>query len=551
MKPRLFLPSMLSGLLLWTSFFPLDLGPLAFVALVPWLTLVRAEGVSRRRRYLAAFLGGLCFYLPALQWIRVAHPAMYASYFFLAFYCSLYFVIGLYLLRRFDRLIGWPLAITLPVVLVALDYCRAHFPSGFPFMQSVGAYQLIGFGWYMLGYTQHATSPLLQLADLGGVYLVTALIASFNGATFEWVIRQPWLRRVLFRYPPDPRVGFFREMWISAAAALALMASVAYGVTRLQHPEFSEGPRIAAIQGNLPQDVKMENEKQLIATYTELNRRAAARADLIIWPETCCPHSWSSSTGHVSDHSRSKVADLQRQFFEQETAGFWKRTTLVGLTTFEIEGDKVFRYNSALLVTPDMKALGRYDKIHLVPFGEYVPLGDILPFMQAFTPYKGDYSCKPGERYTRFPLMIGEKKYTFGCIICYEDSDPYLARQYVRNDPVDFLVNISNDGWFKGTEEHEQHLAICRFRAVECRRSVVRAVNMGISAFIDPDGKVTALPGDSWAQSKCMEEVVTAKVKLDTRESFYAKTGDWLPATCWAVIGVLLLVMLVRRFRRV
>src|SRR5204863_6152064 len=163
-------------------------------------------------------------------------------------------------------------------------------------------------------------------------------------------------------------------------------------------------------------------------------------------------------------------------------------------------------------------------KMHLVPFGEYVPLGETFPFLQAFTPYKGDYSCKPGEHYTRFPLQFGEKKYTFGCIICYEDSDPYIARQYVRSDPVSFLVNISNDGWFRGTEEHEQHLAICRFRAVECRRSIVRAVNMGISAIIDPDGGVL-LPGDSWAKSKRMEGTVTDKVKIDTRTSFYAQTG--------------------------
>src|SRR2546421_614088 len=128
--PRLFIPAIVSGLLLWASFFPLDLGPLAFVALVPWLTLVRADGVSRRRRYLAAYVGGLAFYLPALQWIRVAHDAMYASYFFLAFYCSLYFVIALFLLRRLDRLAHWPLAFTLPVIWVSLDYCRAHFPSG-------------------------------------------------------------------------------------------------------------------------------------------------------------------------------------------------------------------------------------------------------------------------------------------------------------------------------------------------------------------------------------------------------------------------------------
>src|SRR5262249_9081680 len=151
---------------------------------------------------------------------------------------------------------------------------------------------------------------------------------------------------------------------------------------------------------------------------------------------------------------------------------------------------RVWKYNSALLLKPlprdAMSApgdpvlfrsapAGRYDKMHLVPFGEYVPLGDELPFMRWFTPYTKDYEGRAGEKWTRFPVAAQNgKNYTFGCLICYEDSDPYLARQYVASEPVNFLVNISNDGWFNGTEEHEQHLAICRFRAIESRRAVVR-----------------------------------------------------------------------------
>jgi apolipoprotein N-acyltransferase len=130
-------------------------------------------------------------------------------------------------------------------------------------------------------------------------------------------------------------------------------------------------------------------------------------------------------------------------------------------------------------------------------------------------------------------------------LICYEDSVAALARQYVRQSPdgppVDFLINISNDGWFNGTSEHEEHLAVCRFRAVECRRTVVRAVNMGISAVIDGNGAVVALPGPSWAESKKVAGVVVADVPLDNRTSLYARWGDWLPCCCWAVVGLALL----------
>jgi apolipoprotein N-acyltransferase len=134
------------------------------------------------------------------------------------------------------------------------------------------------------------------------------------------------------------------------------------------------------------------------------------------------------------------------------------------------------------------------------------------------------------------------RTFTFGCLICYEDSDPYLARQYVTSEPVNFLVNISNDGWFDGTEEHEQHLAICRFRAIEARRAIVRSVNMGISGVIDSDGRVVALPDPDWSKSKKTEAVVTHVVPIDNRSPLYATLGDWIPAACWlaALVGWLL-----------
>ena len=338
------------------------------------------------------------------------------------------------------------------------------------------------------------------------------------------------------------------------------MAGFAYGITRLQHSDFAPGPRVTAIQADIPQDVKMDNDGILFNTYFNLSVNAARKADLVVWPETCCPYPWYSMASVATEAGVQKFADKMHAR-EREMAKLLeenqKTNVLIGLTCYELQLGKVWRYNSAVLFSPAGKDVARYDKMHLVPFGEYVPLGGIFPFLQAFTPYKDDYSCKPGEHYTRFPLQIGEKKYTFGCIICYEDSDPYLARQYVRSDPVDFLVNISNDGWFHGTEEHEQHLAICRFRAVECRRSIVRAVNMGISAIIDPDGVVTT-PDDTWAESKghysnwkpgdkITTHTVTDRVKLDTRTSFYAETGDWLPAACW---GILIVLDIISRFLR-
>jgi apolipoprotein N-acyltransferase len=198
--------------------------------------------------------------------------------------------------------------------------------------------------------------------------------------------------------------------------------------------------------------------------------------------------------------------------------------------------------------------------------------------MNAFAPYDFEYGVRAGEQWTRFPL--GDLH--FSVVICYEDTDSEVTRQFVNTEtgrPADFLVNISNDAWFDGTSEHEQHLAISRFRAVECRRSLARAVNMGISAVIDGDGRVldaetlatvedpymgtihiwsgrpeapgAELPVSRWAEFKKVPGVLVASIPLDRRTSLYVRWGDWLPWMCWLLVGGLVLVPVVRfMFRR-
>lgn len=316
-------------------------------------------------------------------------------------------------------------------------------------------------------------------------------------------------------------------------------SSLSYGFVRLSHPHFIPGPRVAAIQGSISQDEKGLASGGLMKTYGDLHVKALAvdpKPDLIVWPETCFSVEWHEvGVGETpTEEFANDTTKVQRYYSK---LGF-DVPTLLGLNALVWEGGRAWKYNSALLVNATGHKNGRYDKMHLVPFGEYVPLGNILPFMQVFTPYEESYACRPGQLWTRFPLAVGEKTYTFGCLICYEDSDTYLARQYVASEPVDFIVNISNDGWFNGTEEHEQHLAICRFRAIEARRSIVRAVNMGISGVIDSDGRVVALPKGSWSESKKVEGMVSAEVPLDGRGSWYAVLGDAVPGTCWLAVLV-------------
>src|SRR5262245_17590745 len=207
-RSRVFLPAILSGLILYACYFPIAAGFLAWVALVPLLSLVRANA-RPRRIYFAAFIGGLVCYLPAIQWMRVAHPAMYVSWLVLAVYCSLALAASIWLVRRLDR-VRVPPWLSVPVVWVSVEYFRSHFPTGFTWLENFGARHPIGFGWYMLGHTQHDWIALIQSADLAGVYGLTFLVAMVNAVVWTAIERSSIIRVRLHlpqTAPSFPAVG--------------------------------------------------------------------------------------------------------------------------------------------------------------------------------------------------------------------------------------------------------------------------------------------------------------------------------------------------------
>jgi apolipoprotein N-acyltransferase len=538
-------PALLTGGLLWLTYFPANCGWIAWVALAPLLSLVRTTA-RPWRIYTSAWLGGLLCYTAALQWMRVADYRMYATWIGLALYCSLYFPFQILLLRILDRRTRLPLVVTVPVVWTALELFRAHFATGF--------------AWYFLGHSQHAFLPLIQISDVGGAYAVTFVLAMVNAWLFERLYA--WDRfRAGLRLPamlaPQPRLFG----WQSGAVVLVVAAALGYGFWRLGQQDSRVGPRVALIQGNLDQRIRNNatdaQEEEALQTmrshFVKLTDQAAAqdpKPNLIVWPETSHIEAWMDLPKGLPEEqsppSWQHALAISRARFRGD-AKRWGTNLLFGVNGYTPDANwKPERWNSAVLVDAEGAPAGRYDKIHRVPFGEYVPLRDWIPWMNQLAPYDYDYSVRQGERMTRFTLG----SYHFGMLICFEDTDPYLARQYARDEsdakPVDFLVNISNDGWFDGTSEHEEHLAICRFRAVESRRAIVRAVNMGISAVIDADGRVVALPGPSWAASKKVAAVLTAAVPIDSRSSPYARWGDWLPITCWIGLAVGMLLAVVR-----
>jgi apolipoprotein N-acyltransferase len=179
----------------------------------------------------------------------------------------------------------------------------------------------------------------------------------------------------------------------------------------------------------------------------------------------------------------------------------------------------------------------RYDKVHLVPFGEYIPLRNVFPFLAEFVPF--DASLTPGERQTIFPMTVDDQELKFGVLICYEDSDSELARR-LRRDGADFLVNISNDAWF-GSSELDQHFVTARFRAVENRAGVVRSGNNGISGLIDPLGRAEIL------LDKNQIGAASGELWIADSRTLYTRVGDW-PGVAGS--GLILIVEFARRRRK-
>lgn len=558
----LLLPGFLSAAVLFACYFPLAWGWLGWIALVPLLVLARSRA-SGWRVHVYAWYSGLAFFWPALEWMRVADFRMYGTWAMLATYCALYFPAALFLIRRLDRATALPLVVTLPVVWTGLEFIRS--------------FLLTGFAWYYLGHTQHQFLPIIQISDLAGAYAVTFVMAAVNAWLFEALYALEVLRSVLhFAEEPAPVVNDSRPRPALKAQGIVVaslvVAALFYGFWRLEQREFAAGPRVALLQGNLDQRLRnmATGERNVLALrqvndhYQALCQSAAAQQpapDIIVWPETSFPFDWYEVASKLPASKIPPdwaVRGERIQSLARLMAATMKTHLLLGLNANVLDANaEEVRYNSALLVSPDGKWGPRYDKKHRIPFGEFVPE---LPFMDRFAPYDHPYSITVGDHFTRFPLG----KHVFGVIICYEDTDPHLARQYCQPDadgpPVDFLVNISNDGWFDGSSEHDEHLAICRFRAVECRRAIARSVNMGISAVIDGNGRIlppkssasygsfwncqvvdpedrtSELHPSQWSGFKKTAGVLTAVIPIDDRASVYGLLGDWLPWTCWGVI---------------
>ncbi len=532
--PHPIVPALGSALVLWTTFPPADWSWFAWVALVPLFLLIRSQRPAWSV-YGSVWFGGMVFWTLTIRWVRLTDSTAWLAWLTMALALSAFWPAFLALSRLAMNRLRLPLMIVAPVVWVALEYVRAYAVTGFP--------------WYYLAHSQHAVLPVIQVADLTGSLGISFVIAVVNAWVVDLLtlpLLRPTRQGVRLTLPQALRLGVVVTM---------IGAMLGYGAYRLGTAHFRSGPRVALIQSSFIQRYKSGNDpNDLAAVYYRLVIRAAQaekRPDLIVWPETSYPFNF------IAIASGLDPATVGRQLDELGvaiTAPQWldKRdkvsadlhslsdrlgvSMLVGSLTYDHRPEGLSRYNAALLFQPGVNAIQSFNKIHLVPFGEYVPLIETFPWLVALTPYHGTHI--PSLTFGKGPVWMELGPYRLATAICFEDTVPHVVRrsfsEMTDGRQPDLLLNMSNDGWFchddaHASEEHAMHLAVSVFRAVENRVPLARAANTGVSAIVDGNGRVVkSLPS-------MKQDILAGEVPLDDRVSIYSSWGDWLGQSCLAV----------------
>jgi len=438
------------GVAYFLGFPGFDLYPFAFVALVPLaLLLERESGASFRRRAGLAFAYGLVEFVGGYYWLQSfletfsGFPFVVTAGLTLLFCAALalYTVVFAWVYGRARRN-GWPVALVVVVATVALE---ATYPMIFP---------------SYLGNSLHGVPIAIQIADLSGPLLVSAFVALVNGALAE-----TWLAFRAKAPLPKRSLG---------AAVVATALVLGYGGYRIREVDARAAAapsiEVAMVQVNMGTFAKREDPYTGHLRHLEQSRRVERIhvPDLFVWPE-------SAFTFAVPEYS--EIADLVTPGIEAPVL-----FGALDLRPTPTQPQRV--YNTAFLVDRDDRVVGHYDKTYLVPFGEFIPFGSVFPVLYDLSPNTGRFE----EGTSLDAIRLGAMR--LSVFVCYEDLLPEFTRNLVRTGRPNLLVNLTNDAWYGDTHEPHIHLALAKFRAVEHHRALVRSTNSGVSAFVDPVGRV-------------------------------------------------------------
>jgi len=499
--------SIIGGIAMALSFPKAGVFFLAWVCLVPLLFAIRDKGPAKAS--LLGLIFGFAAYIGILYWI-VFPVSVYGGIsivlavvfmLLLVSYISVYLGLFAASVAWARERMGVSVFVSAPVAFVFLEYVRSFFITGFP--------------WGLIGQSQLPWLTLMQVLDITGVYGVSFVVVAANAAVFLIV------ERFSRKSQPFPLIE-------TAVSLFLVVLLVVYGVfaIRREHAIMKAGTPVpvALVQPNIRQDLKWNPDFQeaMMELYEEMTLATAPhKPRLVVWPETATPFFFQSHPIF-----RPRVEDLPRRI---------GAPLLFGTPAFEKVGETMRYYNRAYLISSDGAIAGRYDKIHLVPFVEYVPLRSLFFFVDKLANgAAGDFTM--GTITDPIPTAIGP----VGTLLCYAALFPESARVFARNGAAR-LVNITNDAWFGTTSAPYQHFSMARLRSIETRLFLVRAANTGISTIVDPTGK------DEIRTTIFTRTIAMGDVIPNPRMTFYTRFGD---VFAWLITVVFFIPFFVYGYRK-
>jgi len=498
--------SLLSGIFIFLSFPKYNFNFLAWFCLIPLFYAIR--GSTPKTAFLLGGTSGIFYFLGTISWVTNTMvqygklPWLLSVFlmFLLVLYLSLFIATFSFLVRLASLTVKFPIFLTAPFFWTMLEYARGHLFTGFP--------------WVLLGYSQHQSLSVIQIADMTSVYGISFLIVMVNAFLYDWVcffsLREEDGSKKTLPWPS------------SILTVIVLLITLLYGHARLSDPEEKNSfITLALIQGNIDQEIKWDErfQEETLNTYLTLTEKETQEAtDLVIWPEAATPFFFNQHLAY-----QEKILRLAR---EQSTPLLFGSPSL---TRHENSGPALL--NSAYLISAGGEIKNRYDKIHLVPFGEFVPFSSILSFVNKLVSGIGNFI--PGETY----VVMDLPKAKFGVVICFEVIFPELVRNFA-NHGAQFMTTITNDAWFGFSSAPYQHFSMVVFRAIENRVPFARTANTGISGFIDSRGRI--LKTTSLFEQTTLRETLF----LNDEKTFYARHGDIFAWFC-VIISFFILIPII------
>ena len=513
----LFAP-VLSGVLLVLAFPPYDLGWLAWIGFVPLLTVI--SGRSPKFGFFSSYVCGVVYFVGIFQWIldvpgyKIVHHIILAIY--LGSYLAFFGLALNFVARRGNLLYAYLAA---PFFWISLEFIRSNL-------------SFLALPWPLLAHSQYKYAWIIQSASVTGAYGVSFLIITFN-STLAIIILE--ILSVLRLHDLSGLSSPLRRtaLWMFFLTIALTALTVCHGWAAFSTANAGREVRLSLLQGNIERSRKWNPKyaEQIMQTYEEMTHEAVRENPaLIVWPEAATPRSIE-----IDRRINLRVRKIA------ETAGVHLLLGSTHLQKIKAKGikKKIYR-NSAFLINPNMRVENqRYDKIRLLPFGEYIPLKETVPWSFLGVPNMGGFI--PGQEYTVFEFP----GFRFGVTICWESIFPDLVRELVKKG-AQVMINITNEGWFGETAPY-QFLASNVFRAVENRVYVVRCANTGISCFIDPYGRIVDRVRDETGRDILVRGVVTRNVIPLNSNTIYTRYGDWFAWLCSFFTMGFLFVALLRK----